>query len=96
MVAKRLRVGQAKTDAGVRAVQLTPDTVADIERYLQLTSDRPATAPLLPTSNATRYNRTSASSTIITPLVAETNVVLAERRQPALPDGVSAHALRKT
>lgn len=30
VVAKRLRVGQAKTDAGVRAVQLTPDTVADI------------------------------------------------------------------
>jgi integrase len=96
VVAKRLRVGHAKTDAGVRAVQLTPDTVADIERYLQLTSERSATSPLLPTSNGTRYNRTTAGSTIIKPLVAETNVVLAERHQPALRDGVSAHALRKT
>ena len=77
-------------------MQLTPDTVSDIERYLRLTSDRPATDQLLPTSNGTRYNRTNASSTIIKPLVAETNVVLAERMQPALPDGVSAHALRKT
>ena len=94
VIAKRLRVGQAKTDAGVRTVQLTPDTVADIERYLQLTSERSAASPLLPTSNGTRYNRTTAGSTIITPLVAETNVVLAERHQPALRDGVSAHALR--
>lgn len=96
VIAKRLRVGQAKTDAGVRAVQLTPETVADIERYLQLTADRPAAGPLLPTSNGTRYNRSTAGSTIIKPLVAETNVVLAERNQPALHDGVSAHALRKT
>ena len=96
VIAKRVRVGQAKTDAGVRAVQLTPDTVADIERYLQLTADRHAASPLLPTSNGTRYNRTTAGSTIIKPLVAETNVVLAERHQPALRDGVSAHALRKT
>jgi integrase len=96
VIAKRLRVGQAKTDAGVRAVQLTPETVADIERYLQLTADRPAAGPLLPTSNGTRYNRTTAGSTIIKPLVAETNVVLAERNRPALHDGVSAHALRKT
>jgi integrase len=96
VIAKRVRVGHAKTDAGVRAVQLTPDTVADIERYLQLTADRPAASPLLPTSNGTRYNRTTAGSTIIKPLVAETNVVLAERHQPALRDGVSAHALRKT
>jgi hypothetical protein len=35
-------------------------------------------------------------SPIMKPLVAETNAVPAERRQPALPDGVSAHALRKT
>jgi integrase len=96
VIGKRVLVGQAKTDAGVRAVQLTPDTVADIERYLELTADRPVASPLLPTSNGTRYNRTTAGSTIIKPLVAETNVVLAERHQPALRDGVSAHALRKT
>ena len=40
VIAKRVHAGQAKTDAGVRAVQLTPDTVADVERYLRLTADR--------------------------------------------------------
>ncbi len=50
----------------------------------------------MPTSNGTRYDRTNASSTIIKQLVTETNAVLAERKQPALRDGVSAHALRKT
>jgi hypothetical protein len=96
LIAKRLNVGRAKTDAGVRAVQLTPDTVADLQRYLQLTSERPASWPLLPTSNGTRYNRTNAGASIIKPLVAQTNAVLAEQGQPALRDGVTAHALRKT
>jgi integrase len=96
LIAKLVRVQDAKTDAGVRAVQLTPDTVADLRRYLHLTAERPATAPLLPTRNGTRYDRTGAGSSIIKPLVDETNAVLAERNQPALREGVTAHALRKT
>ena len=35
-------VGHAKTPAGVRTVQLTPDSAADLERYLQMTSERAA------------------------------------------------------
>jgi integrase len=95
-IAKCLRVGHAKTPAGVRTVQLSPDSVADLERYLEMTSERPATGLLLPTSNGTPYNRTSAATSVIKPLVAQTDVVLAERDQPALRDGVTAHALRKT
>ena len=96
LIAKRLRVGQAKTDAGVRSVQLTPDTLADLQHYMDLTADRGASKPLLPTRTGTRYDRTSAAKHIIRPLIAETNAVLAERGQPALRDGVTAHALRKT
>ena len=89
--------GRPRPTPGVRSVQLTPDTVADLERYLQMTAERPADGPLLPTRNGTllQPQRTRAKR-IIKPLVAETNVVLAERGQPALPDGVTAHALRKT
>ena len=96
LIAKTIRVGHAKTPAGQRTVQLTPDTAADLKRYLQLTGDRPASGPLLPTSNGTAYNRTSAGASIIKALVAETDKVLADNGQPALPKGVSAHALRKT
>ncbi|MEA2189102.1 MAG: hypothetical protein QOK16_4113, partial [Solirubrobacteraceae bacterium] len=53
LIAKRVRVGQAKTDAGVRNVQLTPDTIADLERYMTLTVDRPPTEALLPTRRGT-------------------------------------------
>jgi integrase len=69
LIAKRLRVGHAKTDAGMRAVQLTPDTVTDLERYLRLTAEYPASGPLLPTRNGTGYTRTSAGASIIKPLV---------------------------
>lgn len=96
LIANCLHVGHAKTAAGVRTVQLTPDTVADLKRYLEMTSGRPATGPLLPTSNGTRYEGSNAAVSIIKPLVAQTNLVLAERNQPALRDGVTAHALRKT
>jgi len=44
VIAMRLRVGHAKTPAGLRTVQLTPDTAADLERYLQTTSERPASS----------------------------------------------------
>jgi len=94
--AKCVRVGRAKTDAGVRAVQLTPGTLADLKRYLDATAGRAADKPLLSTRNATAYNRTSAAECIVNPLVAQTNAVLAERGQPALREGVTAHALRKT
>jgi len=96
LIAGCLRVGHAKTDAGVRPVQLTLDTLDDIERYLGRTGDRPASGPLLPTRNGTHYDRSGAAKSIIKPLVDETDVVLAERVQPALRDGVTAHALRKT
>lgn len=53
-------------------------------------------ALLLPTRNGTCHDRTGAGSSIIKPLVDETNAVLAEREQPALREAVTAHALRKT
>ena len=96
LIRKRLSVGQAKTDAGVRHVQLTPDTLADLRRYIELTPGVPAKAPLLPTRRGTRQDRNNPAKRSVRPLIAETNIVLAERGQPSLPDGVTAHALRKT
>ena len=96
VIRKRVRVGQAKTDAGVRHVQLTPDTLADLRRYLDLTADTPASRPLLPTRRGVRHDRTNAAKRVIKPLITETNIVLAERGEPALDEGVTAHALRKT
>lgn len=96
LITKRVCVGEAKTDAGVRDVQLTPDTVADLQRYMQMTADRAAAEALLPTRRGTRHDRTNAAKHIIRPLIAQTNVVLAEQGKSALRDGVTAHALRKT
>lgn len=96
IAASCLHVGDAKTAAGVRSVQLTPDTVTDLRHFLQLTADRPDLTPLLPTRNGTRYDRSGAAGSIIKPLVKQTNVVLSEHHLPVLREGVTAHALRKT
>ena len=77
-------------------MQLTPDTVADLERYLQLTVRPARREPAAADEQRHALQPHERGSTIIKPLVAETNVVLAERHQPALRDGVTAHALRKT
>jgi hypothetical protein len=60
LVAGCLRVGHAKTPAGVRSVQLTPDTASDLQRYLAMTADHPADGPLLPTRRGTFHNRNNA------------------------------------
>ena len=65
--------GQANTPTGARTVQLTPDTVADLKLYLEMTTGRPAAGPLLPRSNGTRYEGSNASVSIIKPLVAQIN-----------------------
>jgi len=79
LVAGCLRVGQSKTAAGVRSVQLTPDTASDLQRYLAMTADRPADGPLLPTRRGTFHNRNNAAKRVVAPLVAETNIVLEQR-----------------
>ncbi len=64
LVAGCLRVGQSKTAAGVRSVQLTPDT-ADLERHLAMTADRPSDGPLLPTRRGTFHNRNNAAKRVV-------------------------------
>lgn len=80
----------------MRSVELTPHTATDLKRYLALTAERPDDGPLLPTLNGTFHNRNNVAKRVIAPLVTETNAVLSERGQPKLPDGITAHSLRKT
>ena len=61
-----------------------------------MTADRPADGPLLPTRRGTFHNRNNAAKRVVAPLVAETSIVLGERGQPKLREGITAHALRKT
>ena len=96
LLAGCLHVAHAKTAAGVRSVELTPHTATDLKRYLAMTAERPDDGPLLPTLNGTFHNRNNVAKRVVAPLVTETNAVLSERGQPKLPDGITAHSLRKT
>jgi len=92
----RISVGDAKTEAGIRLVDILP-ALRD-----ELTSHRPAhagAAPtdlVFPTSTRSRRDKDNARERVIRPVVAHANELLAQRRETPLPEGVSAHKLRHT
>ena len=96
LAAGRITVGAAKTDAGVREVDVLP-VLRD-----ELTSHRHATARagrddlVFPTSTGSRRDKDNARERVIRPVVARADELLAARGKDPLPAGVTAHKLRHT
>jgi len=92
----RISVGDAKTEAGIRLVDILP-ALRD-----ELTSHRHACARaklidlVFPTSTGTRRDKDNARERVIRPVVAHADELLAQRGHEPLPEGVSAHKLRHT
>jgi hypothetical protein len=93
---RRLLVGEAKTDAGVREVELLGVLRDELDTY-KLRSRVAAQEDLVFTTatGATR-DRTNARQRVIVPVVERAEGLLAHRGQPPLPAGATAHKLRHT
>jgi integrase len=92
----RIRVGDAKTEAGVRVVDMRPRLLDELTAYF---GARPATAmdsPAFPTSTGSRRDRNNVSTRVITPAVRRANLLRAERTQPPIIAHVTPHTLRRT
>jgi integrase len=92
---KDVHVG-ASAGAGVRMVDLVPTLLDTLKEYKARHPKAKATAPLFPSSAGTRQDRNRIRSRIMRPAIAEANKLLAERKQPPLPDGLTVHSLRHT
>jgi integrase len=96
LAAGRLTVGRAKTDAGMREVDLRP-ALREILAEHKATARRAGHDDLVfPTAARTRRTKDNARQRVIVPVVARADELLAERGQQPLPAGVTAHKLRHT
>lgn len=101
--AGRLAVGAAKTDAGVREVDLLPVLRGELLAHRDGVAggaDAPPApapaAPVFPTARGTRRTKDNVRQRVIVPVVARAGELLERRGQRPLPAGVTAHKLRHT
>jgi integrase len=96
----RLRVGEAKTEAGLRDIELTFFLQAELREHLaHLTGlGRPASAaaPIFPTYRGGRHNASNVRNRLLAECVARANARREAAGKMLLPDKVTPHTLRRT
>lgn len=93
----RLRVGEAKTDAGVREVDLLPVLRDELAAHkVNAARSTGANDIVFATSNGTPRDKDNARARVIRPVVEHADELLEERGHQPLPSGVTAHKLRHT
>jgi integrase len=92
----RISVGDAKTEAGIRLVDILPALRDELTSHRHARADAGPTDLVFPTSTGSRRDKDNARERVIRPVVAHANRLLAQRGEAPLPEGVSAHKLRHT
>jgi integrase len=92
----RLHIRDAKTEAGVRPVDIHPRLLDELTSYRGHRAGAPADAPAFPTRHGTRQNKDNIRQHVVEPAVALANKLRAERGEPPIRTHVTPHALRRT
>ncbi len=92
----RISVGDSKTAAGIREVDILPALRDELTSHRHACADASPANLVFPTSTGSRRDKDNARERVIRPVVARAEELLAERRQSPLPEGVTAHKLRHT
>jgi integrase len=91
-----IHVRDAKTEAGVRQVNMTPWLHDELLAYRATRADAELDEPAFPTRSGARRDRRNINRRVITPAVRAANALRAERQQPPLPGSITAHTFRRT
>ena len=91
-----IHVRDAKTEAGVRQVNMTPWLHDELLAYRATRADAQLDEPAFPTRSGARRDRRNINRRVIAPAVRAANALRAERRQPPLPGSITAHTFRRT
>jgi integrase len=92
----RISVADSKTDAGIRLVDILPALRDELLGHRHTNAQASPEQLVFPTSSGSRRDKDNARERVIRPVVEHADTLLARRRQPSLPDGVTAHKLRHT
>jgi integrase len=92
----RISVRDAKTEAGVRLVDILPALRDELTAHRYSAGDPDPDSLVFPTSSGSRRDKDNARERVIRPVVAAAEALLAARGHPGLPTGLTAHKLRHT
>lgn len=92
----RLRVGEAKTDAGVREVELLPALRDELAEHKGRVGDARPEALVFPTSKGGRQTATNVRKRVLGKAVEKADERLAKEDASPLPERLTPHSLRRT
>ncbi len=92
----RISVGDAKTEAGIRLVDILPDLRDELLSHRHANASAKPDVLVFPTWSGSRRDKDNARERVIRPVVAHADALLARRRRERLPAGVTAHKLGHT
>ena len=91
-----IHVRDSKTQAGIRQVHMTPWLHDELLAYRATRPDAKPDEPAFPTRNGARRDLRNINRRVIAPAVRAANALRAERREPLLPESITAHTFRRT
>jgi integrase len=91
-----IHVRDAKTEAGIRQVHMTPWLHDELLAYRATRPDAQLDEPAFPTRTGARRDLRNINRRVIAPAVRAANAPRVERREPPLPGAITAHTFRRT
>jgi integrase len=96
LAAATIRVRDAKTDAGVRTVDIRPRLRDDLTAYRAAVGDTRMNAPAFPTRTGRRRTKDNVRVRVVLPTLRRANELRARRDQPPILAHVTPHTFRRT
>jgi integrase len=91
-----INVADAKTEAGVRKVDLSPMLLDELLAWRAALGDPAPDSPFFPTRTGVRRDKDNINARVLKPAIQRANERRAARDLPPLPAKVTAHTLRRT
>ena len=92
----KIRVQAAKTNRGVREIDITPWLREELLAYKASLGDVHPVAPVFPTRDGTFRDKNNLNRRVIAPIQRAAGKLREEQRLAPLPTGLSAHVFRRT
>jgi integrase len=92
----RFHIRDAKTDAGVRSVDIHPRLLDELTAYRASRATAAMDAPAFPTRAGTRRDRNNILSRVVQPVLARANELRTGRGEPPILVHVTPHTFRRT
>ena len=96
LAARKIHVREAKTAAGIRAVDIRPRLLEELTAYNASRGDVDTSAPAFPTRTGRSRDKDNVRERVIRPVVERANELRGRRGEPPILAHVTPHTLRRT